>query len=121
MGNSRENLIINKNLDDGGVDKVSMLEWIQKWYISNCDGNWEHIYGINIYTLDNPGWSVNIELFDTDLEYANFETIQKYTNDNNWVHCSVADGVFKGSGSADKLEEILKIFSEWATTNKKSD
>lgn len=100
-----------------GVEKMNMLEWIQNWYLSNCDGDWEHSYGLNIYTLDNPGWSVDIELTDTDLEFSKFELIQKYIDANNWIHCDVVDGVFKGSGSADKLEEILKIFRDWVTKN----
>lgn len=96
---------------------MNMLEWIQKWYASNCDGDWEHIYGIDIYTLDNPGWEVDIELINTDLEFVHFETIQKYINENDWIYCTVVDGVFEGSGSADKLEEILKIFKEWSNIN----
>ena len=98
---------------------MNMIEWLSHWYESNCDGDWEHCYGIKIYTLDNPGWSVNIELTDTDLEFLKFDLIQKYTDENNWIHCNVVDKVFKGGGSSDKLEEILKIFSEWVILNSK--
>ena len=44
-----------------------MLDWIANWYISQCDGRWEHFYGIKIDTLDNSGWGVEIDLSDTDL------------------------------------------------------
>jgi len=42
-----------------------MIEWLQKWYADHCDGDWEHEYGIVIETLDNPGWSIVIDLKNT--------------------------------------------------------
>ncbi|WP_346890569.1 immunity 53 family protein [Clostridium sp. UBA3887] len=98
---------------------MDMIAWLSEWYKSNCDGDWEHYYGIKIDTLDNPGWKVDIDLVDTYLEDVEFNKVQIYIDDLNWIHCSVADGVFKGGGSIDKLEEILKIFRVWATENKK--
>ncbi|WP_346880152.1 MULTISPECIES: immunity 53 family protein [unclassified Clostridium] len=98
---------------------MDMIAWLSEWYKSNCDGDWEHYYGIKIDTLDNPGWKVDIDLVDTYLEDVEFNKVQIYIDDLNWIHCSVADGVFKGGGSIDKLEEILKIFRQWATENKK--
>ena len=35
--------------------KENMLEWLMNWYESNCDGDWEHSYGVKIESLDNPG------------------------------------------------------------------
>jgi hypothetical protein len=34
-----------------------LLEQIQNWYAGQCDGRWEHSFGIKIETLDNPGWT----------------------------------------------------------------
>jgi hypothetical protein len=99
------------------LGNMNMIEWLRNWYESNCDGDWEHSYGINIGTLDNPGWAVDIDLIDTNLEEIQFDKIQIYANESNWIHCCVVDGVFKGCGSTDKLEEILKIFSEWVILN----
>ncbi|WP_346876402.1 MULTISPECIES: immunity 53 family protein [unclassified Clostridium] len=98
---------------------MDMILWLNEWYKDNCDGDWEHYYGVEICTLDNPGWKVDIDLVDTYLEDVEFNRVQIYIDDLNWIHCSVADGVFKGRGSIDKLEEILKIFRVWATENKK--
>jgi len=98
---------------------MDMILWLNEWYKDNCDGDWEHYYGVEICTLDNPGWKVDIDFVDTYLEDVEFNRVQIYIDDLNWIHCSVADGVFKGGGSIDKLEEILKIFRQWATENKK--
>jgi hypothetical protein len=32
------------------------LNELQVWYGAQCNGSWEHTYGIKIETLDNPGW-----------------------------------------------------------------
>ena len=92
---------------------MNMLEWIQKWYKSNCDGYWEHMYGVKIDTLDNPGWHVLIDLVDTPLEEKKFENIVNYIDEDNWINCMVKEGVFNGGGDLYKLEDILLIFKNW--------
>ena len=51
-----------------------MIDWIENWYESHCDGDWEHDFGVSIDTLDNPGWLVKINLDDTGREYRDVET-----------------------------------------------
>jgi len=92
---------------------LEIIQWLQEWYKSNCDGYWEHIYGIKIDTLDNPGWIVQIDLSDTPLEHEEFDKIQYYMSDEEWIICSKEGGVYKASGGPNKLEEILLIFKEW--------
>lgn len=45
-----------------------VLNWLQAWYADQCNEDWEHEWGVKIETLDNPGWSVSIDLEETDLE-----------------------------------------------------
>ena len=40
---------------------------LQQWYEAQCNGDWEHHYGISIESQDNPGWRVEIDLKDTPL------------------------------------------------------
>jgi len=93
---------------------VDELTWLQNWYRQWCDGDWEHSYGITISTLDNPGWSVDIDLIDTDLESKHFEAVKLERSELDWVHCSLQEGVFKGRGGPLNLKEILQIFHRWA-------
>jgi hypothetical protein len=93
---------------------MNTFDKIQKWYKENCDGDWEHSYGVEITTMDNPGWRIKIDLIDTELQEKSFERIKKEINKNNWIDCYIENGVFKGFGDPLKLEEILKIFIEWA-------
>jgi hypothetical protein len=46
---------------------MDIIARLQNWYAAQCDGNWEHAWGIKIDTLDNPGWTVTIYLHDTPL------------------------------------------------------
>jgi hypothetical protein len=56
---------------------MELIEQIQVWYAAQCDGDWEHQYGVSIETLDNPGWSVTIDLSGTSLENIRFQTYQE--------------------------------------------
>lgn len=44
---------------------MDSIKWIQKWFFEQCNGDWEHGDGIQIETLDNPGWSVSISIENT--------------------------------------------------------
>ena len=91
----------------------SILISIQKWYASQCDGDWEHEYGIMIDTLDNPGWSVTIDLIGTELEEKKFSDINSQISVTNWVQCSVKNKKFHGAGGAENLFDVLETFLKW--------
>jgi hypothetical protein len=87
---------------------------LEAWYESNCDGDWEHGWGVTIHTLDNPGWSVDINLAETSLSGKKFGKLQQERTEHDWVHCWVDEEVFKGRGGPRNLSEILGIFSKWS-------
>ena len=43
------------------------LRWLEGWFKETCDGDREHAYGIIIETIDNPGWSMHVDLAGTPL------------------------------------------------------
>ena len=105
---------------------MNVLEKIALWYAQHCDGEWEHSYGISIDTLDNPGWSVKIDLRDTLLEdvpflpvkYGDSETwLDGRLEPSDWVDCYRDENVFYGLASTRNLETVLKIFLDWADEN----
>src|SRR4051794_11163370 len=105
---------------------MSALSKLEKWYRSQCNGEWEHSGGIKIDTLDNPGWSLEVSLKGTSLEGFEFKE-RSYgihgigesaeTSGEDWVTCKVEQNVFKGFGGPFKLEEILGTFLDWADGN----
>ncbi len=95
------------------------LTSLEEWYRSLCDGDWEHGLGITIASLDNPGWSVTINLADTELEEVPFSEVshnevgQNYEDEQNWWICQKVGTDFRGSGGPKQLGMILHIFAEW--------
>lgn len=92
---------------------------MQKWYASNCDGEWEEDYGITIETLDNPGWSVSIDLHETNLEDKKFSEINNHDSEESWIESRIENNTFKGLGDPNRLDEILTIFINWAKSQNK--
>jgi hypothetical protein len=90
------------------------LDWLQQWYISHCNGEWEDYYFIKIETLDNPGWVVKIDLGETELENRAYERFMVEESEDDWIDCSVKDGSFVGAGDPTKLDMILTEFRRWA-------
>jgi hypothetical protein len=89
-----------------------MIDWLENWYSENCDGNWEHDFGIKINTLDNPGWEVIIDLTDTgkilpDEEWRMFEI-----NSNDWYGYKIKNNTFNAAGDPKKLNLLLNLFRE---------
>jgi len=89
---------------------AGMLDVLGKWYRDQCDGEWEHEWGITIETLDNPGWFVRIDLSATDLEGCAIPRLERQTSETDWILCFGQDNQFHGSGDPDKLEEIVTYF-----------
>jgi hypothetical protein len=87
---------------------------LQEWYASECNGDWEHQYGVRIQTLDNPGWSIDIDLWETSLADRAFAPISLERSDADWVRCTLDVTIFKARGGARNLREMLSIFLAWA-------
>lgn len=90
---------------------MTALEGIQAWYLAQCDGVWEHDHGVRIETLDNPGWSVRIDV-KTSSERP-FQATDERRSETDWIVCRVNSGVFEACGGHGNLAEILSGFLEW--------
>jgi len=90
------------------------LEEIQRWYEAQCDGDWEHEFGVKIGTLDNPGWTVDIDLEGTSLEGRGFYPTKDMTHERDWLFCEVSEGLWRGAGGPRMLGHILRAFLDWA-------
>jgi hypothetical protein len=93
--------------------KKSALNILEEWFLQNCDGDWEHSYGIQIETLDNPGWFVTIDLEETFCETKELvpQAIERSTTD--WFYCRVRNKRFEGAGGVKNLNDILQFFYQW--------
>jgi hypothetical protein len=95
---------------------MNPLTRLNNWYQSQCDGNWEHGWGITLGTIDNPGWSIEVHLTESPLEYKPFVPISIDDDDDmdDWIFCKVEEGIFRGSCCPKRLDEMLEIFLDWA-------
>jgi hypothetical protein len=102
---------------------MSAIESLQNWYLAQCDGNWEHRYGVTVGTLDNPGWSLEIDLVGTKLQSVKFDAVSYGVGANSepvgvdWLVCKVEKNKFLGHGGPKKLEEVINVFLSWAKEN----
>ena len=93
---------------------MDSLAWLQNWYAKQCNGEWEHANGVRIDTLDNPGWSVKIDLHGTRYSGVQQATIgEDHVSDSDWIVCRIVDGNFDGSGDPQKLLTIVQKFRGW--------
>jgi hypothetical protein len=96
------------------MPNASITARLARWFQSCCNGEWEHELGINIETLDNPGWSVTVDLEGTPLEEARFANRSEARSETDWIECRVQAAQFQGFGGTEYLEELLGIFLDWA-------
>lgn len=95
------------------MDGDSLLAWLQDWYERQCDGDWEHQYGVSIETLDNPGWGVKIDLRGTALDGQSLEWTRHDGSETNWFQYGVRNERFEAFGDPQKLHTILRVFRDW--------
>jgi hypothetical protein len=99
------------------------LSWLMNWYVAQCDGDWEHRFGLEIGTLDNPGWSLAIDLAGTPWERRSFDPVSHNLTeeeraegpigDKHWWAASIEDSTFKAFGGPRDLPAMIGLFREW--------
>ena len=88
---------------------ADLLKVLQQWYQSKCDGTWEHMYGVEIDTLDNPGWTVSLT-GETDKKSINIFVDR---SEDNCLSVKSCNDNFVAYGGINNLEEILAHAVEW--------
>jgi len=87
-----------------------MIEWLQDWYKSQCDGDWEHYYGIKIVTLDNPGWDVTVDINNYNIADVSWYIYGDF--DSKWVGFKIKDNVFNGACDPTSFNILLEVLKE---------
>ncbi|MCX5214423.1 immunity 53 family protein [Kitasatospora sp. NBC_00240] len=82
-----------------------------------CDEDWEHEWGVTIDTLDKPGWSVRVDLEETDLEGREFPRQDIKRGKDDWVMARTADLAFHAACGSGNLTVALTLFRSWARRN----
>ena len=101
------------------MESTNILKWIQDWYLSKCNGDWEHSYGVKIDTVDNPGWYITIDLNETELESFEYDSGLVETDTSDWHFYHFKDSKYEASGDPNKLDFLLTKFKELVEQQKK--
>ena len=91
-----------------------IVAWLESFYARHCDGDWEHQSGLAIGTIDNPGWSVKVDLEGTDLATKPFNRISAERSAEDWIECWREGTSWEGRGGTHNLHELLETFRQWA-------
>ena len=117
-------LIHESDIDATRVD----LSKLMAWYLSHCNGVWEHGYGLSIVTLDNPGWMLKVNLIGTNLEGARMDPISEDSGlgplncaDAPWIECGINDNEFVGASDPTQLPRLISIFNSLIDAQLSSD
>jgi hypothetical protein len=68
------------------VTTADVFGQLENWYREQCDGEWEHASGIRIETLDNPGWSLVVDLTGTKADGVSLEHQVDDTGNPDWIY-----------------------------------
>lgn len=88
-------------------------DFLEDWYASQCDGEWEREYGVRISNVTNPGWSLSIDLIGTELEGRVVE-IAPIDDDRNWLYVHSDGRTFEALSSSPGLRRTVEAFRRFA-------
>ncbi len=89
------------------------LLWLIDWYAHQYGNNLPHQVGIKIKNIDNPGWSITINIQDIDLKDKEFQEIRVDRTENDWFFCKIENGFFQVYCGTFNFDEALQTFRDW--------
>jgi hypothetical protein len=90
------------------------LEYLVAWYAEHCNGDWEHSFGIELVTIDNPGWHLKVDLVETGLEGRVTPRERIGRSDHDWLTVQSDGSVFEAFGGSSNLRELLERFRSFS-------
>ncbi len=100
---------------DVRVTADSPLDFLIEWFAQQCDGDWEHGVGITIETMDNPGWSLDVGIAETELEGLVTDWHKEETSEDTWLHWRSTGHMFEARCGPGDLTRALAAFQSFAS------
>ena len=92
---------------------LNPISRLQRWYVSHCDGDWEHSWGIKIDTLDNPGWSIKINLEETERADKPCKAVAEEISDDDWIFMHKEKEELHVACGPNGLERAIAMACDW--------
>jgi hypothetical protein len=87
---------------------------LARWFLSQCDGDWEHSHSVDLGTVDNPGWAISIAIQGTALEGRPMERITVRRSEADWVEVWPDRYAWRADCGLLNLDEMVGYFLDWA-------
>lgn len=94
---------------------IAVMDFLLRWYQSQCDGDWEHRFGVDVHTLDNPGWALKVDLVGTPLEGRQLERTMTERGSDDWVQVWSNGSTFEAACGPLNLPEAVDGFERFAS------
>ncbi len=92
--------------------EYELLNWLSNWYKIECNGDWEHTYGITINITQDRVF-VEIDIDDTRFDNDSIMSEIKFeSSKNDWVNIEIENQKFVAKGDRSKLIQIIEYFIE---------
>jgi hypothetical protein len=82
---------------------------LQNWYASQCNGTWEHSFGVEISNIDNPGWKIKI----TGTSAKKIINFSSERDEFDWIVVKGGETEFSGYGGLKNLQELFTLAVDW--------
>ncbi|MCW6653757.1 immunity 53 family protein [Aerococcaceae bacterium NML210727] len=89
--------------------EIEGLNYLQEWYTFECDGFWEHLYGVSGEINAEGHCLMSIDLDETYWDEEPFETI----GDVATFQCRKEGPKFIGEGKLEHVGIFLQTFKDW--------
>ncbi|MCW6675976.1 immunity 53 family protein [Aerococcaceae bacterium NML180378] len=91
------------------VDVLPFITYLQNWYTFECDGFWEHLYGVSGEINAEGHCLMTIDLDETYWDEEPFETV----GDVATFQCRKEGAKFIGEGKLEHVGIFLQTFKDW--------
>ena len=93
---------------------MDILSKLCAWYKQQYVPETHEDVGIEIGTLDNPGWSLKVDLEETELKDRVFNDVKIDRTDDDWLVARRNGIKFEAFGGVNNLAEMIEVFLDWA-------
>ena len=91
---------------------MNNLTWFHNWYVKQMVKNFSNNFEVNIKTMMNSGWRVEINMTGINYEYPESIQLNKKLTDHNFFNIQIKDKKYIAEGDFTKLDFLIGKFRD---------
>lgn len=96
---------------------TSHLDWLQLWYHSQCDGDWEHQYGVTMTLKKSEEWEFDIDLTYTEMQGIHLSDAEQSDPEGGWLRWRSDGWHFRAECSRKNVIAVIAEFRTWVESS----